>query len=602
MRSFGELLVDYTRRAGISDAELARSIGVQRQTIFRWKEGLVARPRYREDVLKIAAKLRLDPGEQDELLLAAGFPPEAAAAPAGLEPASAVRDDSVETAAAAAPMAPAGQEISPSPRQQAPQAASGVRRLRPLLGWGAAALAGAILILGGIWGAQRIFRVPAQPTPTPMQVNLGVLPTLTSAATATPIVAGPGEKLIVVAPFVGYTAGELRYNVAGRIQEALAAEVQDSHLADVRVVIWPQALAARDQAAGVLQQSKGAGVIWGEYDAGRVRASFLAPDGEDANWVNPVQSPSDLSLIINEQVPAGARMLALFALGRLYRHEGDAGRALAAFEKALSLKPEDQTTEAALHFYLGTLLPAVRGQTPAVLTDAIAHFSQALVLQPAWENVLYNRGTAYLARGLLSNSDGPDLTAAIGDLSAVIQRQPTRREPLLNRGIAYYQRDSAGDLAAAISDFRAAAALSATDAAPYYHLGLAQIRAADTPGWTASLQKAASLDPTAATVQNAFCWGYGLDGNAQAALPYCMQAVATDLTGSSLDSRALSYAQLGKYDLAQLDLRNYLAWVRKNYPDLYAKFRGPQVETWIQQLDRGVNPFTPEVRAALRHE
>ncbi len=76
MRSFGELLAEHIERTGITDAELARNIGVQRQTIFRWKEGLVARPRYREDVLRIATKLRLTPDERDELLLAGGFPPE----------------------------------------------------------------------------------------------------------------------------------------------------------------------------------------------------------------------------------------------------------------------------------------------------------------------------------------------------------------------------------------------------------------------------------------------------------------------------------------------------------------------------------------------
>ena len=76
MRSFGELLVFFTDRAGISDSELARAIGVQRQTIFRWKEGQTSRPRYREDVLRMADKLRLAPVERDELLLAAGFPPQ----------------------------------------------------------------------------------------------------------------------------------------------------------------------------------------------------------------------------------------------------------------------------------------------------------------------------------------------------------------------------------------------------------------------------------------------------------------------------------------------------------------------------------------------
>ena len=76
MRSFGELLVFFTDRAGISDSELARAIGVQRQTIFRWKEGQTSRPRYREDVLRMADKLRLTAAERDELLLAAGFPPQ----------------------------------------------------------------------------------------------------------------------------------------------------------------------------------------------------------------------------------------------------------------------------------------------------------------------------------------------------------------------------------------------------------------------------------------------------------------------------------------------------------------------------------------------
>jgi transcriptional regulator with XRE-family HTH domain len=74
--TFSQLLTQHMQRAGISDSELARAIGVQRQTIFRWKEGLVSRPRVREDILNIAQKLRLRADERDQLLLAAGFPPE----------------------------------------------------------------------------------------------------------------------------------------------------------------------------------------------------------------------------------------------------------------------------------------------------------------------------------------------------------------------------------------------------------------------------------------------------------------------------------------------------------------------------------------------
>ena len=49
MPSFGELLTEYMTRTGISDSELARHLGVSRQTIFRWKEGLTARPRVRQE-------------------------------------------------------------------------------------------------------------------------------------------------------------------------------------------------------------------------------------------------------------------------------------------------------------------------------------------------------------------------------------------------------------------------------------------------------------------------------------------------------------------------------------------------------------------------
>jgi transcriptional regulator with XRE-family HTH domain len=76
MRSFAEILNDHISRAGITDAELARSVGVSRQTLFRWREGTTKQPQKRDDVLAIAAKLRLSDEERDELLLSAGFRPE----------------------------------------------------------------------------------------------------------------------------------------------------------------------------------------------------------------------------------------------------------------------------------------------------------------------------------------------------------------------------------------------------------------------------------------------------------------------------------------------------------------------------------------------
>ncbi len=427
-------------------------------------------------------------------------------------------------------------------------------------------------------------------------------PTAT-AVPATPIVAAAGEKLLLVAPFVGYTSEELRFNVAGRIDEALEREIAESALDDVRVAVLPAPVTAQAQARGVLAQSGASAIIWGEYDAGRVRANVTVPatvpQGE-AIWTNPVDSPARLALVINDAVPNAARMLALYALGRLYQQEANWPHSLRTFEKALALEPQDPVMLASLHFYIGNLLPKVRGLEPPVLTQAIDHFTQALAWQPNWENLLYNRGTLYVGRALLSPTDETgDLDAAIADLTGVIVRQPQRVDPLLNRGIAYYERNGAGDSARAQADFGRAIALAPQDARGYYHLGLARIRAADA-GWPADLLAAAQLQPADPSIQNGLCWGYALDGDAATALPYCERAVAGDPSGSSFDGRAMALSQLGRYDEAAADLARYLAWVKAERPTLYAKMHGPEAEGWIATLQAGQNPFTEQVRADLR--
>ena len=216
----------------------------------------------------------------------------------------------------------------------------------------------------------------------------------------------------------------------------------------------------------MLSATQASALIWGEYDSGRVRANVTVPGEGETDWVNPVESPAKLSVVINEDVPNAARMLALFSLGRLYRQEGDLPTALHAFEQALALKPQEPTMLASLHFYVGTLLPKVRGLEADVLSAAIDHFTKALALKPDWAaNVLYNRGTTYLGRGLLSPDERADLDAAVTDLTEVVARQPQGVVPLLNRGIAYYQRRAEGDLAAAIADFSQVIALAPEDTA-----------------------------------------------------------------------------------------------------------------------------------------
>jgi tetratricopeptide (TPR) repeat protein len=445
----------------------------------------------------------------------------------------------------------------------------------------------------------RIVPRPATATPTPAAIS-SPAPLPTATPTPVPIVAKAGEKLIVVAPFVGYTSDALRFNVAGRIQEALSDEIARAKLPDTRLALWPAPLVGLEEATQARADSNAALVIWGEYDAGRVRAIVTMPGDQGSSWVNPVASPADLPLVINEEVPQSARIFALYALGQLYRKEQDAASALKLFESALKLEPKDPQTKAALHFYVGTLLPDVRGRTPSVISEAISHFDAALALRPTWSNLRYNRGTAYLGRALLSPTEGADLDEAIADLGQVIAAQPWQEDPYLNRGIAYYQRNRPGDLALAMADFGRALEIAPEDDRGYYHRALAAIRAGQEDVWHADLTRGQAISPGYAPILNAWCWAYATTARPAEALPYCEAAVDADPTGTSLDSRAIAYAQLGRHADAAADFTAYLAWVRQTYPALYEKYRGPAIEGWIAELEAGRNPFAPEVLEMLR--
>jgi hypothetical protein len=142
--------------------------------------------------------------------------------------------------------------------------------------------------------------------------------------------------------------------------------------------------------------------------------------------------------------------------------------------------------------------------------------------------------------------------------------------------------------------------LAPDDYRGYYHRGLARIRGGGLGGWSEDLLAAKTLNPAYVSVENGLCWGYALEGEAEAALPHCEAAVAADPTGSSFDGRAIVYADLGRRAEAVADLKQYLLWVQSEQPELYSKFHGPEAESWIAALETGENPFTVEVRAALR--
>ena len=398
MESFGQLLSRYMRRVGITDAELSRAIGVRRQTIFRWKEGLTARPRHRQDVQRCANKLRLTPQERDEFLLAAGFAPH--------EP------------------------VSPPPAIMEAEATTlKVRRPR----WGLLIAAATLIILAVfvVWTLTRKASERRQLAP--------VVP------------ADPGETLVLVSRFANYSE-RVGYNVAGRIREALQEEFEEEALADSRVAIWAQPLTDRDEAVEVGQEYGATLVIWGEYDSGRVLANFTLPSEQEAvrtvRTVRQVTTPADLSAVINTELPTTARWVALVSVGQVHYAAGRYQQALAAFERALSYPPGDGSALASAYFALGYIY-GLQGDPD----QAIAYYTRAIEQNPSLASAYNNRGVAYLKQGGESN-----LQRAISDFGQAIELVPTFAAAYFNRGLAYFALGEAYDQQS-LTDLRQAQAL-----------------------------------------------------------------------------------------------------------------------------------------------
>ncbi len=591
MPSFAELLSEYMARTGISDAELARTIGVRRQTIFRWKEGLVSRPRHREDVLRCADRLRLTSEERDALLVAAGFRPEGATTvpvtPAPDQPAPALSAQVGETV---------WQEVI-QPR----------RSMSPLLG---------LIVIAALVAVGGILFLALQPIPGPKTYP----------------VAGEGETLIIVGRFVNYTGGPSGYNVAGRVQAALEREIEAAQLTRVRVALWPEEIRDAVAAEAVRERAQATVVIWGEYDSGRVLARFMVPgsrpEPDERQLEELVASPSDLSATINSALPAEVRYMALLTLGQLYADQEDYDQARAVFSQALAQPPAESDAIATLYFHLGHIYQV--GE-PIDLDQAIHHYSQVITLQPGWVTTYNNRAVAYMERGqagdleraiedlthaieakpdyaaayvnrgvaYLERGGLDDMTRALEDFSRAIDLAPDAHKAYINRGVAYLGRGEASDLERATEDFDRAIDLAPDAPGGYLNRGLAYVQAGERERWLEDFERVLALAPDHQGAYNALCWAYALDQQPEQALPYCDQAVALDPTGYSRDSRGVVYAELGRLEEAAEDFEAFLDWLGGQPESVYRR-HGPMRQAWIQTLKTGQNPIDQETLEQLR--
>ncbi|MYD37002.1 MAG: tetratricopeptide repeat protein [Dehalococcoidia bacterium] len=492
-RTFADLLTEYMARTGIGDAELARRINVNRLTLIRWREGVTERPRHRDDVARCADVLRLTPEERDEFLLAAGFEPDSpvAASPTGDDS----DGDAVEKETGA------DRAIQPSTAQF------------PLnQKWTLAVAAVAVVVLLGAGLALVTDNLNLiDPDPTPIPASPTAIATYTPAATptatatvptATPLpatVARDGESLILLAPFANYTAGAQGYNVSGRLQERIDAELHLSGLANARTFLWPDTIRTEGEARSVTERSGALLTIWGEYDSGRVLARFTtaqSPSGAVGQpVVNIASSPSELPTTINVNLTGAVRYVALMTSGRVYLDQGEYDRAKAVLRRATIPPPEDPAALADVRYLLG--IAYLNGQR-FDYDESIAWFTLVLEVEPLSVDALNGRAVAYMRRDRAG-----DVQLARTDLFRAESIEPDHAETHSNRGRAHMLHAGSDDLNRAIASFSQAIELVPDNGIAYIDRAGAYVargQASDLTLARTDLDHALELEPSLAEV------------------------------------------------------------------------------------------------------
>lgn len=422
MADFGELLTEYMTRTGISDSELARHLGVSRQTIFRWKEGLTARPRVRQDVLRCAERLRLTAGERDALLLAAGFAPGNLATaddnPQAAELELHSQNEMVPAQAIALPLT--------VPQQHAR------RRRLGLLVIGAIAVGAVLLLLVNSPAPQALIAWLVTPTPTLMP-------------SATPI-PPPPEFVIALARLNPRGGDAPAYDVSARLRQSLESEIASENLAGVRLADVGDAVRDVDTAERVRERAGADLIVWGNYSGDDARVEFTmmprVPLTGTLLSAFPLL-PRDQSVTLNMQDPEQNRAIALLSLVSLHLARGSPADARKMQDAAQTPASFSREMRAALNFYRGYLWQTTE---PLDLDTAAAAYSRSLETAAPYEGYV-NRGLVYLAQNEDAAARTDFINAQVSDGSRAeawramcwmlaLEQQPQAALPYCNDAVA----------------------------------------------------------------------------------------------------------------------------------------------------------------------
>jgi serine/threonine-protein kinase len=162
-------------------------------------------------------------------------------------------------------------------------------------------------------------------------------------------------------------------------------------------------------------------------------------------------------------------------LGTALHGNGDLEGAIAAYQKAIALKPDYSSA----HNNLGNAL-----HDKGRLDDAIAAYQTAISITPDNAKIQINLGNALKANG--------DMAGAIAAFHKAIALRPKFAEAHDSLGVALYDN---GDLAGATASFRQAIALKPDLANAHSNLGNALMGNGDLDGAVAACRNAIALEP-----------------------------------------------------------------------------------------------------------
>jgi tetratricopeptide (TPR) repeat protein len=173
-------------------------------------------------------------------------------------------------------------------------------------------------------------------------------------------------------------------------------------------------------------------------------------------------------------------------LGILLRRKGQLDEAIAHFQKALEIQPDN----ARVHNNLGNAL-LQNGQ----LDEAIAHFQKALEIQPNLAVVHDNLGAVFLKKGQIDE--------AIAQFRRALDIQPGLVEAHYNLGLALFQK---GQLDSAIAHFAKVLEIQPDLADAHANLGTVFLQKGQVAEAMVHFQKVLELQPQNIQVLNNLAW------------------------------------------------------------------------------------------------